>query len=93
MRNVVLFDSIYGADSIYARWIRGGDAAHPRRFVCLHGGSHYTSPAAARLAAMLRPALRSEVAVEPAGSVTEAVRTHRAVFATVTVSDRRREAR
>ena len=67
VRNVVLFDSIYGADSIYARWIRGGDAAHPRRFVCLHGGSHYTSPAAARLAAMLRPALRSEVVRLAAG--------------------------
>ncbi|TAK20560.1 MAG: hypothetical protein EPO40_31365 [Myxococcaceae bacterium] len=83
VRNVVLFDSIYGAESIYARWMRGGDAAHPRRLVCIHGGSHYTSPSATRLAAMLRPALREQLAVQPDGAMTEAIRTHRAVFAMV----------
>lgn len=83
VRNVVLFDSLYGAESIFARWLLGGDRAHPRRFVCIHGGSHFTSPSAARLAAMLRPRLGDQVVVQPRTSMTEAVRSHRAVFAMV----------
>lgn len=82
VRNVVLFDALYGAESIFARWMRGGDAAHPRRFVCIHGGTRYTRGPAERLAAELRATLRDEVVVQPSGSMTEAVRTHRAVFAT-----------
>ncbi len=82
VRNVVLFDSLYGAESIYARWMRGGDAAHPRRLVCLHAGSRFTAGPVARLAATLRATLGEQVVVQPRTSMTEAVRTHRAVFAT-----------
>ncbi|MDB4928123.1 MAG: hypothetical protein JWM10_607 [Myxococcaceae bacterium] len=83
VRNVVLFDSLYGAESIFARWLLGATAANPRRFVCIHGGTRYTAPAAARLAAALRPALRDGLVVEPRTAMTEAVRAHRAVFAMV----------
>jgi hypothetical protein len=83
VRNVVLFDSLYGAESIFARWILGGSAANPRRFVCIHGGSHYTAPPAARLVATLRRPLGDALVVEPRTAMTEAVRAHRAVFAMV----------
>lgn len=82
VRNVVLFDSLYGSESIYARWMRGGDRAHPRRLVCLHAGTRFTTGPAARLAETLRATLHEQVVVQPRTSVTEAVRTHRAVFAT-----------
>ncbi len=83
VQNVVLFDAIYGSESIYARWLRGGDAAHPRRFVCIHGGGRYTAGPASRLASSLRASLGDAVVVQPRGAMEDAVRAHRAVFATV----------
>ena len=76
IHNVVLSDSLYGSESTFARWLRG---APDRRLVCIHGGMRYTSPHAA----MLRPAPGDQVVVEPRGAMTEAIRTHRAVFAMV----------
>lgn len=78
VRNVVLFDSIFGAEESYVRWL-GADRA--RRLVCLHEGLRLTAPHAARLVSLLRPAVGDSLAVEPAGPITEAVRTHRAVVA------------
>ncbi len=83
VRSVVLFDSIYASEASYARWLRGGDAGPPRRLVCIHEGLTFTASHAARLLSMVRPGLGAQLAVQPGGSMTEAVRTHRAVFATV----------
>lgn len=80
VRSVVLFDSIYASESSFARWLRGSDE---RRLVCIHEGRAFTAPHAARLLGMVRPALGDELVAQPAASMTEAVRSHRAVFATV----------
>ncbi len=83
VRNVVLFDALYGSTNIFARWLRGGDRRTPRRLVCLHAGSRFTAGAVAELVGLLRPSLGDLLVVQPRGSITEAVRTHRAVFAAV----------
>jgi Bacterial pre-peptidase C-terminal domain len=83
VKNVVLFDSLYGSEDVFARWLRGGEDVNPRRLVCVHAGSRYTAGHVARLAALLRPSLRDQVAVQPREAMTDAVRAHRAVFATV----------
>ena len=80
VRAVVLFDSIYASEPSYARWLRG---APDRRLVCLHEGLPFTAPHAARLVSLVRPLLGDELLVQPTMAVTDAVRTHRAVFATV----------
>lgn len=83
VRHVVLFDSIYASEASYARWLRGGDEGAPRRLVCIHEGLAFTASHAARLLGMVRPGMGDQLVVQPGGSMTEAVRTHRAVFATV----------
>jgi hypothetical protein len=80
VRSVVLFDSLYASEASFARWVRGGD---DRRLVCIHEGLPFTAPHAARLLGMVRPALGDALVTQPGGAMTEAVRTHRAVFATV----------
>ena len=80
VRGVVLFDSIYRGEASHARWLLR-DPSH--RLACIHEGLAFTAPGAARLLALVRPALRAQAVVQPAGSITEALRTHRAVFATV----------
>jgi len=83
VRSVVLFDALYAQEPTFARWIAGGDAAHPRRLVCLHEGLAFTAPHVEALLTMLRPTMGAALVEQPTTSVTEAVRTHRAVFATV----------
>ncbi len=83
IRDVVFFDAMYGGEAAIDRWLRGGTAARPRRFVCIHGGSRHTQPVADRLAARLRPWMAAGLAVQPEGPITAAVRAHRAVFAVV----------
>lgn len=83
VKNVVLFDSIYGGEETFSRWLLGGEPASPRRLVCIHAGSRYTAGHAARLAALLRPTLRDQLMVQPREAMTDAVRAHQAVFATV----------
>jgi hypothetical protein len=80
VRSVVLFDSIFASEGSFARWVRGGDE---RRLVCIHEGLAATAPHAARLLGMVRPALGDALVTQPGGAMTEAVRAHRAVFATV----------
>lgn len=80
VRSVVLFDSLYASEASFARWVRGGD---DRRLVCIHEGLAFTAPHAARLLGMVRPALGDALVTQPGGAMTEAVRAHRAVFATV----------
>lgn len=79
-RAVVLFDALYAKEESFARWLRGGDA---RRLVCLHEGLAFTAPHVETLVGLLRPWMGDALVTEPAGSMTEAVRTHRAVFAAV----------
>lgn len=83
VRHVALFDALYASEASYARWLRGGDPRDPRRLVCVHEGLAFTAPHAARLLALVRPALGEQLIEQPDGSITAAVRAHRAVFARV----------
>ncbi len=81
VRNVVVVDGLYGGEASFASWLRGSTREAPRRFVCVHAGSRYTAPHARDLVARLR-AQGADVADGPRGALSDAVRDHRAVFAT-----------
>lgn len=83
VRNVVLFDALYAGESILSRWLLSAPADAPRRFVCIHGGTHYTMPQAVNLTRRITPTLGALVVTQPTGAMTDAIRTHRAVFASV----------
>lgn len=78
VRNVVVMDGLYGGEATFAAWLASGTTAAPRRFVCVHGGQFAH---VATMTALLR-AHRVDFVEQPRGALGDAVRGHRAVFAT-----------
>lgn len=81
VRNVVVFDGLYGGEGAFAAWLRGSTAEAPRRFVCVHAGGRFTAPHASELARRLR-AQSTDVLEGPRGALGDAVRDHAAVLVT-----------
>lgn len=74
---VVLFDALYAAPALFADWVEGDDS---RRIISLHGGSGLTGRFSRQLGRALRASLGEEaVAVDPGGSLAQAISTHRVV--------------
>lgn len=82
VRNVVVIDGLYSGEDAFSAWLRSSTAEAPRRFVCVHGGSRFTQPHVEAMATQLR-ARAVDFVVQPRGALSDAVRAHRAVFATV----------
>jgi hypothetical protein len=82
VRSVVLLDGFYMAPGVFSRWLLGGDAGAPRRFVSIHGGGYGTGAHASQLAAQVRQRLPGEVAEDPRSALTEAIHTHRVTLVT-----------
>lgn len=75
---VVLFDGFYMPPAVFTRWMRASDR---HRFVSIHGGGFGTSHNASDMADALRSSMSNEIAWNPRGALSDAVRTHRVVLA------------